>query len=308
MHVGFLTDGLGHLPLLEALDVVASLDLREIEFATGNWSNSPHLSLQDLLASEEKRDALLSATRARGLTIGALNASGNVLHPISGPDHDRVVRDTMRLANFLGVKKIVMMSGLPAVFEGDKVTPWITTCWPPENGVNLELQWKKAEEYWPGLVEFAKEQGIEKIAIEMHADQLVFNAPTLLRLRSVAGAIVGANMDPSHLMWMGADPIKSVEMLKGAIHHVHAKDTRIEKLAAVRTTLETLFFDKIGERAWNYVTLGEGHPRGEAFWADFCNALRGSGYDGVLSIEHEDVAHTPVEGLTIAVDVLKRVI
>jgi sugar phosphate isomerase/epimerase len=42
--------------------------------------------------------------------------------------------------------------------------------------------------------------------------------------REEAGPVVGANMDPSHLMWMVADPVRSVEALGDAIYHVHSVD------------------------------------------------------------------------------------
>jgi sugar phosphate isomerase/epimerase len=106
-------------------------------------------------------------------------------------------------------------------------------------------------------------------------------------------------------MWMGADPVASARALEGAIYHVHAKDTRIEPSVATRTRLETAFFTERDARAWNYVTLGQGHPGGVEFWREFCAALAAAGYDGVLSIEHEDVALTPEAGLTASVDVLR---
>ena len=304
MHIGFLTDGLGHLSLEGALDQVKALGLDEIEIATGNWSQSPHLDLDELISSEEKREALRSLLADKDIRLGALNCSGNVLHPATGPQQAEVARKTVELAEYLGVTTIVMMSGLPAVNPGDQVAPWIVTCWPAENGPNLERQWQQAIEFWKEFAAFAADHGITRIAIEMHADQLVYNPPTLLRLREEIGDIIGANMDPSHLMWMGADPIRSVEYLSGAIHHVHAKDTRIEPLAEVRTRLEPLFFDQIDKRAWNYVTLGEGYPGGIGFWRDFVEALEKAGYHGVLSIEHEDVAYSPEEGLRKAVEVL----
>lgn len=306
MHIGLVSDGLGHLPLEAALDVAAGLGIEEIELATGNWSTAPHVDLDDLLSSAESRERLLEKIGTRGLRLGALNASGNQLHPLSGAEHDRVVRDTMRLAPQLGIDKIVMMSGLPAVHEGDRVVPWITTCWPRENVAHLARQWEIAEGYWRELAPFAEDQGIAKIAVEMHGDQLVYNAPTLLRLREVAGDIVGANFDPSHLMWMGADILASIRALSGAIHHVHGKDTRIEASVAERTVLETAFFDEAAIRSWNFATIGQGHPGGAAFWGDFCGELRAAGYDGVLSIEHEDVAYSPEEGLEMAVGVLRK--
>ena len=82
--------------------------------------------------------------------------------------------------------------------------------------------------YWKELAEHAEAHGGVRLCIEMHGQQLVYNVPTLLRLREAAGPLVGANYDPSHLMWMGADPIAAIDALGDAIFHVHAKDTRIE--------------------------------------------------------------------------------
>lgn len=306
MHIGLLTDSLRHLGVDEALDVAQGLGLVDLEFGTGNWSPARHLSLDDLLSSADRRDEFLGKFTERGMTLSALNTSGNQLHPSEGDQHDRVVRDTIRLAALLGVKKIVMMSGLPAIHDGDRVAPWITAAWPRENVAFLEEQWYRAAEYWRGLAPFAADAGIEQIAVEMHGNQLVYNAPTLLRLREAAGSLVGANMDPSHLMWMGADPIECVRALGGAIYHVHAKDTKIEALAKTRTVMETLPSAERARRAWNYVTLGNGHPDGQAFWSEFVRALDSAGYDGVLSIEHEDVAHTPEQGLALTIEVLKK--
>jgi sugar phosphate isomerase/epimerase len=53
----------------------------------------------------------------------------------------------------------------------------------------------------------------------------------LLRLRKEIGPIVGANLDPSHLFWMGADPLAAVDALGDAIHHAHAKDTALNEVA-----------------------------------------------------------------------------
>jgi sugar phosphate isomerase/epimerase len=136
-------------------------------------------------------------------------------------------------------------------------------------------------------------------------DMVVYNVPTLLRLREAVGPEVGANYDPSHLMWMGADPIAAIDALGDAIFHVHAKDTRIEPLVAVRSRLETAAPAHADERSWNYVTLGHGHDAD--FWREFCGALRQAGYDDVLGIEHEDQTMDPVEAVTESVELLRRV-
>ncbi|MEB3372427.1 sugar phosphate isomerase/epimerase family protein [Saccharopolyspora mangrovi] len=304
MNIGLMTDSVAALSTNEALDLAAELEVDTIEFTTGNWSTAPHLNLDALLASETAREELSAAVRDRGLRLSALNASGNQLHPVTGAEQDRVVHDTIRLAGLLGVPTVVLMSGLPAA-PGDKTPNWITTCWPPETTEVLEHQWDIAVGYWRQLAAFAQEHEV-RLAVEMHANQLVYNAPTLLRLREAVGPVVGANMDPSHLMWMGADPVQSVKALDGAIHHVHAKDTRLEsERLGLTSRLETLPFDRVAERAWNYITLGDGHSGGTAFWSEFIAALNASGYAGTLSIEHEDLSRTPVDGVRRSVDLLR---
>lgn len=142
-----------------------------------------------------------------------------------------------------------------------------------------------------------------RIAVEMHANQLVYNVPGLLRLRTAVGDTVGANFDPSHLFWMGADPLAAIGALAGAIHHVHAKDTRIEDRAEVTSRLETIPNERTGERAWNYVAVGTGHD--DAFWTRFVAALGRSGYDGPLSIENEDYTLGQRESVARAVSTLQ---
>ena len=104
---------------------------------------------------------------------------------------------------------------------------------------------------------------------------------------------------------MGADPIAAIAALTGAIHHVHAKDTRIETRAAVASRLETVPNERTGERAWNYAAVGTGHPDGVAFWARFVDALRAAGYDGPLSIENEDYTLEQRESVALAVATLR---
>jgi len=308
MRIGMIMDSLSQMSFTEALDAAASLGIETLEVPMGNWSPAPHVNLPELVASADARRTFSDAITSRGLRIEALNASGNQLHPKSGAQHDAVIRDTMRVAGELGVTKIVMMSGLPAA-PGDSQPNWITACWPDEITPILEWQWTEvAIPYWLGLVEFAKSQGIEQIALELHPNQLVFNVRTANRLRAAVGDIVGVNMDPSHLMWMGADPLKAIDALGSAVFHVHAKDTKITEIAGVDSCYETLPWEFVDQRAWNYVTLGRGHAGGAAWWHEFVEHLRGVGYDGVLSIEHEDMAQSQLAGVEESVALLKGVI
>lgn len=308
MRIGLTTDSLSHLAVDELLETTANFGIQTLEFGCGGWSSAPHLNLNTLLEREAERANFLAKIRAHGLEISALNCSGNQLAPGErGKSYDQVVRGTLKLAGLLGVRRIVMMSGLPGG-PGDQNANWITTAWPPEVHEILRYQWEDvALPYWRDLAKRARANGVEKICIEQHAHQLVYNTETALKLRDAIGELVGVNFDPSHALWMGGDPLRAIRQLGSAIYHVHAKDTRIDpQNSGLNTLLETKPNDRVAERAWNYVTLGYGHS--EIWWRDFVIQLRQNGYDDVLSIEHEDYSLPPIVGVRRSVELLKNVI
>jgi sugar phosphate isomerase/epimerase len=296
------------MTLPEALDAAAEAGVQVVEVPTGNWSSAPHVSLERLTSSAAERTSLAAAVESRGLRIENFNCSGNQFHPRDGAAHAKVIEDTIRLSSEFGLHKVVMMSGLPAA-PGDSMPNWITSAWPPEITALLEYQWTEvAIPYWERLVEFAASYGVTQLALELHPQQLVYNVSSFRRLRAAVGDAVGVNMDPSHLMFMGADPLAAIDLLGSAVYHVHAKDTEVTAKAAYDSTYETLPSEDWRNRSWNYVTLGRGHPDGAAFWRRFVEHLGAVGYDGVLSIEHEDVALTQLEGVTRAVRLLQDVL
>jgi sugar phosphate isomerase/epimerase len=300
-----VSDSLGNLPFEEAARVSADLGIAALEIGVGNWSSAPHANLQVLLESKQQRQKFLSVFEQNSLSLAALNCSGNQLHPVDGERQSKVVYDTVRLAELVGVHTIVLMSGLPAGAPNDVTPNWVTCAWPPETGQILEWQWnEKLLPYWEKLSAFGKEYGIKKFCIEMHGHQLVYNVPSLLKLRQVIGRSVGANLDPSHLFWMGADPLAAIDALGDAIHHVHAKDTYSnDGVLNLTGRLETIAHQKVRDRAWSYITLGIGH--GEQWWGQFCYRLRINGYDNWLSIEHEDIILSRIEGMRRSVGLLK---
>jgi sugar phosphate isomerase/epimerase len=301
-----VSDSLGNLSFTEAAKTSADLGLAALEICMGNWSAAPHAELDSLLESKAKRQEFLSVFEQNGLSLAALNCSGNQLHPTDGERQSKVVFDTVRLAELLGVHTIVLMSGLPAGGPDDQRPNWVTCAWPLENREILDWQWEaKLVPYWEKLAAFARECGVTKLCIELHGHQLVYNVPALLKLRKRIGAIVGANLDPSHLFWMGADPLAAIDVLGDAIHHVHAKDTSLNDGALSLTgRLETIGHEHVKDRAWNYITLGYGH--GEQWWRQFSYRLRLNGYDGWLSIEHEDIVLSRMEGVRRSIELLKN--
>jgi sugar phosphate isomerase/epimerase len=307
MKIGMVTDSLGHLSFDAMLDTAAGFGIQGVEFNAANWTSAPHLNLKSLLDNATARKAFKAAVTQRNLEIIALNANGNQLHPTEGEKQSNALHDTIRLAGELGVDTVVLMSGLPEGAAGDKMPNWVISSWPPETQTILKYQWEeRAFPYWAKLAAFAKQHGVKKLAVEMHGNQLVYNAPTLLRLRKEIGPIVGANLDPSHLMWMGADPLATIDALGSAIHHTHAKDTFINRpVTALTSRLENGSLMDIPGRAWSYITLGYGND--QQFWKDFCYRLRMVGYDGWLSIEHEDVMLSRLEGVKKSVELLQAV-
>ena len=308
MRIGLVTDSLGHLPLDSLLSTAAGMGIAALEFGCGCWSPAPHLNLVEMLESVLARREFLDKLANHGLELSALNCSGNPLHPgEAGARHRAVTSQTIRLAGLMGVERVVMMSGCPGGGPVDANANWVTTAWPPETARILAWQWDEVLiPYWKGLVGEARNAGVTRLCLELHGHQNVYNVTTLHRLRDAVGPVVGANYDPSHLVWMGADPLVATRALGDAIYHVHAKDTRIDAgNAAVNSLIDTLPTDRVRDRAWGYVTLGYGH--GEAWWREFCLGLKLAGYDDVLSIEHEDLLLAPEEGVRRSVQMLRQV-
>jgi sugar phosphate isomerase/epimerase len=104
---------------------------------------------------------------------------------------------------------------------------------------------------------------------------------------------------------MGADPIAAARALGPAIHHVHAKDVRLERtIAEVNGMVETKEVTDTVHRAWNYVAVGCG--RDMQWWREFFSVLHMLGYDGCVSLEMEDLTMSVDSGLEISVDLLKQ--
>jgi len=306
MKLGIVSDSLGGLAFDAVLDHAVRLGVSGVEVNTGGWSTAPHFDLTAMRSSAQARKAFLRAFEVRGLEVISLNANGNPLHPTER-EQGECLKNTIRVAGELGIKTVCAMSGLPAGREGDMMPNWVVSSWPPETQAILQYQWEeKIFPFWTELVALASGCGVERIALELHGNQCVYNVPTLLKLRQRVGPVVGANLDPSHLFWMGADPLIAAEALGGAVYHVHAKDTFLNPPVQARTSLlENGSLMNISARSWSYITLGFGH--GEEWWRQFCYRLRMGGYDGWLSIEHEDVLLHSLEGLERAVALLKHV-
>ena len=308
MDIGVLTVPLHDESLTDALVYLAGLGVDTVELGCGGNPGDAHLPRETFLDDAEAQAELLGQLEEHDLAISALATHNNPIHPDEerAERSDRELREAIRLADQLDVDTVTTFSGLPAGGPNDEVPNWITAPWPTEHYEALCYQWEVAVDYWRDLAEHAADHGVN-VAIEMHPNMLVYEPHGLLKLRTETNEYIGANFDPSHLYWQGIDVTEAIRYLAGAIHHVHAKDTRVyEANARTKGVLDTTPYTDIADRSWLFRSIGYGH--GEAHWKDVVSTLRMVGYDGALSIEHEDALTSASEGLEKAVDVLERAV
>ena len=225
-----------------------------------------------------------------GLQISALAYYPNTLDPDEGARqaaqaHLRVVIDA---AARLGV-------GLVCTFAGaDPARP-------------LDESLGLFREAWPPLVDYAEERGV-RIAIEncpMVSDRSRWPAGTNLAycpaawdamFEAIPSPALGLNLDPSHLVWLGVDYERAAREYGHRVFHVHAKDTEIVRDELYRRSIMSL------GAGWQH---GRIPGRGEIDWGRFLGALRDAGYDGVVSVEHEDHGMGIEPGFELARDTLR---
>ncbi len=170
---------------------------------------------------------------------------------------------------------------------------------------------RQAEQAFPPLVDYAGERGV-KLMIEncvmegWHPDGAPGNlaySPELWEWMFALG--LHLNFDPSHLLWLGIDPVAALKPYVDRVAHAHAKDAEV--FPAERNRYG--FFGRLGSREqdpwdmgwWRYRLPGSG----EVDFRRYLDTLYEGGFDGVLSVEHEDPiwggnAELVLRGLEIA--------
>ncbi len=309
MKVGVFSALFGDKSWEEACKTSHEYGVKTIEAGSGGVVGKGHVHPQELLKDKVKRKRFKDTAEKYGLEISALSAHGNPLHPDKNyaSEHSDDLKATAELAPLLGVKVVNCFGGCPGAGEDAKYPNWITCPWPTYFGDAVKWQWEeKALPFWRKMPIKAKKAGV-KFGFEMHPGDMIYNPELLLKLREETGKEVSCNFDPSHLFWQGIDPIIAIERLGDAIIHVHAKDSRINRyVVSYRGVNDWKHYSEISKRAWTFRTVGYGH--GTDFWNDFVSTLRIVGYDGVISIEHEDPLMSAGEGFGKAVKFLNEVL
>lgn len=311
MKLGVMAAGLAQMGWEKALAYCQQVGLEAIELPVGAYPGKPFFDPDDLLASETAAQKIRDDCARHGLEIIGLAVHGNAVSP--DPDlraaHEKDHDVAVRLAPRLGTDVVITFSGCPGGSPDDRVPNWVTCAWPPEYESILRYQWDDVLiPFWSRKNRDAANHGV-RIAFEAHPGFCVYNPETLLRLRDACGEQLGANLDPSHFFWQGIDPIEAARCFGDAncLFHVHGKDTAIDPENTRRNgTLDAKNYGDLHNRSWVFRTCGYGH--GDEFWKPFVSMLRTKGYDGVISIEHEDALMSMQEGFEKAVAYLRAVI
>jgi len=310
--IGVFDPAFPNLSLEEMIDKVAGWGVEAVEIGTGGYPNSTHCPVKDLLDDAGKARAWKKKFEDRNIQVATLSCHGNPVHPdakIAERDAE-TFRQTVLLAERLGVSVIVGFSGCPGGSPTDTMPNWVTYRWPTEYGQMLDWQWKeKVVPYWKQAAKFAREHGIHKLALEMHPNFVVYNPMTLLRLREAVGEEIGANCDLSHLFWQQCDAVEVIRMLgkQGAIFHAHMKDTTFYKDNVARYGVLNFAFGKneLSQASETFRAVGYGHSAGT--WKEIMRAYMEVGYQGIFSVENEDPILSGEVGVERALYVLKNV-
>lgn len=204
---------------------------------------------------------LRQAVKDTGIQIASLTYCRNVLDvdPAMAALHRQNVLDRVKLAGKLGVPLVVTSTG---------------------RAQNLSLEASLApgiEFLGKAVLPLARECGV-KVAIEnCPAIGNVAVSPFMWRELYRQLPELGLAYDPSHLVWQFIDPYLPLREFGHKVMHVHAKDTQI-----LRDTLQDVGIE--GQGWWRYRIPGWG----EMNWTRIISDLSESGYDGVISLEHED--------------------
>jgi len=264
MKVGMLTAPFGKERLEVVLDFAthASIPCLEVVAHPG----SRHIDPATLTAARTGK--IKEALGERGLEISSLAYYANTCDPKNYKKVQAHARKTINAAAMLGVPTVCMLAGMPV-----------------EGMSKIDTIRKVLPKVWKPILADARKKGI-RIAIENYFATCLQGIDTFECLfETIPDDHFGLNYDPSHLYHQEIDYLLPVSMFGRRIFHTHAKDTLVNRSLRAR----------IGIYAggwWRYAIPGFGNIN----WGEYTSHLRMNGYDGVLSIEHEDGCQTREEG------------
>ena len=269
METGMLTTPLLGKPLEEVCDFAESVSIKALELPAEPGGGHVDTARLD----RKKAQSIRRAVESRSLYISALAC---YTPHLTDPAQYEAARDrvlaAIDAAALLEVPVVCTLVGYPSpgVAPLDTIRQVVPQAFAP-------------------ILERAKEKHI-RIAIENWPRTCLRGVDTFEALfNAIPDGHFGLNYDPSHLVRQDCDWLAPISQFRERIFHVHAKDVLIDRARRVRVGI-------LGDGWWRYVLPGFGEIR----WGEFISHLRQNGYDGVLSIEHEDEFQLVEEGFARA--------
>jgi len=269
METGMLTVPLAQKPLEEVCEFVESVSIKALEIPAE--PGGAHIDTARL--DKKRAQAIRQTVERHSLYISALACYTPHLTDPAGYEKARdQILSAVDAAAQLGVGVVCTLAGYPA----PGTTP-------------LDTIRKVLPEAFAPVLARAKEKNI-RIAVENWPRTCLRGLDTFeLLFEAIPAEHFGLNYDPSHLVRQECDWLAPISMFRDRIFHVHAKDVLIDRARRARVGI-------LGEGWWRYVLPGFGEIR----WGELISHLRQNGYDGVLSIEHEDEYQLVEEGFARA--------
>ena len=162
------------------------LGVQAVELGCGGTAGHSHANPEILLNDAGALREFQRTIDRHHMEISALSCHGNPVHP--NPEtaraYDKTIRDTILLAQRLGLRRINTFSGCPGSDPDAHYPNWVTCPWPEDFQEVLDYQWNQVLiPYWRETAAFAAEHGVTQIALEMHPGFCVYHTESLLRLR-----------------------------------------------------------------------------------------------------------------------------
>jgi sugar phosphate isomerase/epimerase len=305
MKLGFFTACLPSWSLERCAGYAVAQGYQTLEVAAwpavpGRDFEAPHLPVATWTGADA--DATLALLERTGLEISSLGYyENNLIGDLGRREEVRThLKACVDVAQSLGV-------------------PYVGTFLGRDNARSVVENMAEAERVFPELVDYAGERDvrlvIENCVMEgWHPDGYPGNIAYSPELWDWMTAKLGVylNWDPSHLEWIGIDPVETIRPFASKIVHMQAKD--LEVLGTERNRYG--FFGAVDKGGnpwhmgwWRYRVPG----RGQVDWTRIIDRLHEVGFAGAVSVEHEDPVWggTPervVEGLRIAYETLRPLV
>ena len=281
MQLGFVSAILPELSLKEVAKFARQAGYCCVELmcwppskAERRYAGVTHVNVVDL--SPGKAAEVKGIMDEAGVSISGLGYYPNPLCPdhAEGQKYIDHIKKVISAASILGVTRVNSFIG----------RDWTKS---------VDDNWPRFLDVWKPLIKFAEEAGV-KIGIEncpmlfskdeWPGGKNLAVSPAIWRrmFADIPSANFGLNYDPSHMIWQHMDYVQPIREFADRLHHVHAKDVRIDRAR----------LNDVGILAHpNLYHTPKLPGLGDVNWGQFFSALTDAGYRGPVCVEVEDRAY-----------------